>query len=91
MLYIPDWLTESLNARCPGFLETDRALAPKAVKTRPLVLRLEDWIDEHVFGFAKQGGYFFAISYYAIRDPRYRRAEVCCSECVKKWKKEARS
>ena len=77
-----DWLAEILNDRCPGFLETEKALTPKAAKTRPLVLRLEDWIEDHVFGFAKQEGSFFAISYYAIRDPRYQRAEVCWSECV---------
>jgi hypothetical protein len=72
---IPDWLAEILNDRCPGFLETEKELPPTAAKTRPLVLRLEDWIEEHVFGFAKREGYFFAISYYAIRDPRYQRAE----------------
>ena len=33
---IPDWLAEILNARVPGFLETERALTPKAAKTRPL-------------------------------------------------------
>ena len=84
---IIDWLAEILQNRCPGFLEAEKALPPKAAKTRPLVLRLEDWIEEHVFGFAKQEGYFFAISYYAIRDPRYQRAEVCWSECVDRWSK----
>ena len=85
---IPDWLAELLNDRCPGFLETEKVLPPTAAKTRPLVLRLEDWIEEHVFGFAKREGYFFAISYYAIRDQRYQRAEVCWSECVHRWKKD---
>jgi hypothetical protein len=84
---IPDWLIEVLNARVPGFIETERALTPKAAKTRPLHFRLEDWIDEHFFAFAKQEGSFFAITYYAIRDPRYQRAEVCWSECTEKWKK----
>ena len=84
---IPDWLVEILNARVPGFIETERALTPKAAKTRPLHFRLEDWIDEHIFAFAKQEGSFFAITYYAIRDPRYQRAEVCWSECTEKWKK----
>ena len=84
---ISDWLAEILNARCPGFLETEKELTPKAAKNRPLPLRLEDWIDEHVFDFAKKEGWFNAITYYAIRDPRYQRAEVCWSECVEKWKK----
>ena len=84
---IPDWLGEILNERCPGFLQTEKELTPKAAKNRPLPLRLEDWIDEHVFVFAKKEGWFNAITYYAIRDPRYQRAEVCWSECVEKWKK----
>jgi hypothetical protein len=84
---IPDWLVEILKTRVPGFLETERALTPKAVKTRPLHFRLEDWIDENIFSFAKQEGSFFAITYYAVRDPRYQRAEVCWSECTEKWQK----
>jgi len=84
---IPDWLLEILNARVPGFIETERALTPKPAKARPLHFRLEDWIDDHMFGFAKQEDSFFAITYYAIRDPRYQRAEVCWSECTEKWKK----
>ena len=84
---IPDWLAEILNDRCPGFLQTEKALTPKATKDRPLPLRLEDWIDEHIFEFAKKEGWFSAITYYAVRDPRYQRAEVCWSECVEKWKK----
>jgi hypothetical protein len=84
---IPDWLAEVLDARCPGFLDTENVLPPTAVKTRPLVLRLEDWIDEHFFEFAKKERWFNAITYYAIREPRYQRAEVCWSECVRKWKK----
>jgi hypothetical protein len=84
---VPNWLVETLNARCPGFLETVGALSAKAAKTRPLHLRLEDWIDEHVFELAKKEGWSNAITYYAVRDPRYQRAEVCWSECVEKWKK----
>ena len=84
---IPDWLVEILNSRCPGFLENEKRLTPKAAKNRPLPLRLEDWIDDHIFGFAKQEGWFSAITFYAIREPRYQRAEVCWSECVERWKK----
>ena len=84
---IPDWLAEILDERCPGFLQTEIELTPKAAKSRPLPIRLEDWIDEHIFGFAKQEGWFNAIAFYAIREPRYQRAEVCWSECVERWKK----
>jgi hypothetical protein len=48
---------------------------------------LEYWIDDDIFGFAKQEGWFNAITFYAIREPRYQRAEVCWSECVERWKK----
>ena len=82
---IPDSIAGVLHSRCPGFLETTKALSPTAIKTRPLAIRLEDWIDDHVFGFAKQEGWFNAITYYAMRDPRYQRAEVCWSECVESW------
>ena len=85
--HILDWVAEILQNRCPSFMEAEKALAPRARKTRPLPLRLEDWIDDHVFGFAKQEGWFNAITFYAIRDPRYQRAEVCWSECVARWKK----
>jgi hypothetical protein len=84
---IPDWLVDILKELCPGFLERDKTLTAKAMKEKPLALRLEDWIDEHIFGFAKNEGWFNAITYYAVRDPRYQRAEVCWSECVEKWRR----
>jgi len=84
---IPDWLVTIFNERVPGLLQSEKQLTPKAAKGRPLPLRLEDWIDDHVFGFAKQEGWFNAITFYAIREPRYQRAEVCWSECVERWKK----
>jgi hypothetical protein len=63
---IPEWLAETLNDRAPGFLESENQLTPKAAKGRPLPLRLEDWIDDHIFGFAKQEGWFNAIAFYAV-------------------------
>jgi hypothetical protein len=84
---IPDWLGAILQRRCPGFLEKDKALSSKASQKQPPALRLEDWIDDNAFRVARREGWFFAVTYYAVRDPRYQRAEVCWSECVKKWKK----
>lgn len=84
---IPDWLVEILKSRCPGFLENVGRLTPQAARERPLPLRLEDWIDDHIFGFAREEGWFSAITFYAVREPRYRRAEVCWSESVERWKK----
>jgi hypothetical protein len=85
---IPDWLGGILDERCPGFLEREKALTPTSAKEKPFALHLEDWIDEHIFGFAKNEGWFNAITYYAVRDPRYQRAEVCWSGCVARWKKK---
>ena len=84
---IPNWLVEILDKSCPGFLENEKRPMPKGGRNRPLPLRLEDWIEDHIFGFAKQEGWFNAVTYYAVRDPRYQRAEVYWSECVEKWKK----
>jgi len=80
---MPEWLSTIVDQRCPGFLEGSGTRA----STRPIELRLEDWMDEHIFGFARQEGWFNALQFYAIRDPRYQRAEVCWSECVRKWGK----
>jgi hypothetical protein len=80
-------MAEILKTRCPGFLETQEDLSCKAATNRPLALRLDDWIDAGIFDFAKQEGWFNAIAYYAIREPRYQRAEVCWSECVDGWRK----
>lgn len=78
---MPEWLWTIVDQRCPGFLQGENGKA----SNRPLKLRLEDWMDEHIFGFARKEGWFNAVQFYAIRDPRYQRAEVCWSECVKKW------
>jgi hypothetical protein len=85
---VPNWLGGILDERCPGFLEREKALTPTSTKEKPFALHLEDWIDEHIFGFAKNEGWFNAITYYAVRDPRYQRAEVCWSGCVARWKKK---
>ena len=84
---VPAWLTPALQTRCPGFPEKVNATSSRASLKRPLALRLEDWIEDNIFGEAKQKGWLFAVAYYAVRDPRYQRAEVYWSDCVKKWKK----
>jgi hypothetical protein len=83
---IPVWLLPILDERCPGFLVSEQPLPAKAAKARPLALRLEDWIEANVFAFARQENWFSALQYYAIRDPRYQRAEVCWSESIESWK-----
>jgi len=83
---IPAWLVQILDERCPGFVNNSTK-SKLDDSEKPLPLHLEDWIEAEVFGFARQGGWFNAIAYYAIRDSRYQRAEVCWAECIKKWKK----
>jgi hypothetical protein len=84
---IPDWLAELLRQRCPGFVEDLARPGSKAPEARPDYLRLEDWIDENIFGFTKREGWFNAISFYALRELRYQRAQAYWSECVERWKK----
>jgi hypothetical protein len=82
---VPDWLIGILNDRCPGFLQSEARLALQETAAKPIYLRLEDWIDDHIFAFARDEGWFNALQFCAVRDPRYHRAEVCWSECGKKW------
>ncbi len=84
---LPAWLRDVLDDRCPGFLEKEGRGAERPASKRPLHLCLEDWIEGEVFGSTKKEGWFNAVAYYAIRDPRYQKAEGCWSECVKKWKR----
>jgi hypothetical protein len=84
---LPARLVPILDQRCLGFLAHEEQLTSKAAEVRPLALRLEDWIEDKIFGFARHENWFSAIQYYAIRDPRYQRAEVCWARCVKQWKK----
>lgn len=86
---IPDNVVGELNQRCPGFLESAAAYR----RTHPrepefLWLRLISWIDEHVFGFAKQEGWAHALGYYAARDPRSDRVRAYWARCDKKWKQK---
>jgi hypothetical protein len=84
---IPASLRDVLADRCPGFLEKEGRAAERPTSKRPLHLCLEDWIEDEVFGSIKKEGWLNAVAYYAIRDLRYRKAEGCWSECVKKWKR----
>jgi len=82
---LPASLRDVLDDRCPGFLEKEERSVEGPASKRPLHLCLEDWIEDEVFGSIKKEGWFNAVAYYAIRDPRYQKAEGWRSECVKKW------
>ena len=85
---IPDWLARRLDERCPGFVAAEKQSIVKRPKDAPLApVRLGQWIDERIFAFAEQGGWLLAITFYAVREPRYQRASACWSESVRKWQK----
>jgi len=85
---VPDWLARSVDQACPGFLDADEKYLARHPKESMLIMvRLGQWIDEQMFGFAKQGGWLPAITYYATRDIRFQKASACWSECVRKWQK----
>ena len=85
---IPDWLARKLDEACPGFLASEKKhmlTHPKEASLAPV--RLGQWIDENIFGFAKQGGWLLAITYYAVRETRFQKASAYWSESVQKWQK----
>jgi hypothetical protein len=85
---MPVWLAKMLDRRCPGFIEDQLRCDSDHSKTYPpLSVRLLFWSQEHMFGRANNEGWFDAVQFYAIRDPRSKRAEAYWSECVKKWRK----
>ena len=84
---IPEWLAKKLNEMCPGFLAADKDKAARGTKDAGLAaIRLGEWIDDQVFAFAERGGWLPAVTFYAVREPRYQRASTCWSESVEKWR-----
>jgi hypothetical protein len=85
---VPDWLAKKLNELCPGFLESENQyLATHSNESSRTPIRLGQWIDDQIFHFAQQGGWFLAITFYAVRESRYRKASAYWSQSVQKWTK----
>jgi len=83
---IPEWLAGKLKEMCPGFLDAEERNAGTDTKRAELAaIRLGEWIDDHIFAFAEKGGWLPAVTFYAVREPRYQRASTCWSESVEKW------
>ena len=82
----PDLLARKLDEACPGFLGAEKQYLLRHPKEATLApVRLGQWIDERIFGFAKQGGWLLAITFCAVRETRYQKASACWSESVQKW------
>jgi hypothetical protein len=83
---IPEWLARKLNEMCPGFLDAEERKAGRDTRAAELAaIRLGEWIDNQIFAFAEKGGWLPAVTFYAVREPRYQRAATCWSESVKTW------
>lgn len=85
---IPSWLARKLDEMCPGFLSAEKQYSVNApTETVPAPIRLGQWIDEHIFGFAQQAGWLPAITYYAVRESRYQGHQ---SAGPKRWRNGVR-
>ena len=84
---IPEWLAGKLKELCPGFLDAEELKAGRDTKAAELAaIRLSEWIDDQIFAFAEKGGWLPAVTFYAVREPRYQRASTCWSKSVKQWR-----
>jgi hypothetical protein len=85
---IPEVLARKLDELCPGFLGAENEYVAKHPKEASLApIRLGQWIDERIFGFAEKGGWLSAITFYAVREPRYQKASACWSESAQRWQR----
>lgn len=74
---VPDWLARRLDEMCPGVVAGEKQWTAKRPKDAALApVRLGEWIDAYIFAFAKKGGWPPAITFYAVREPRYQRAFI---------------
>ena len=79
---VPQWLAETINKRCPGFLrfaEEQPANDPRNPSS--LWSRLERWINERVFAKPRREGWMDAVGYYAVRDLAALRDEAYWYYC----------
>lgn len=85
---VPESLARKLDEACPGFRAAEKKYLLKHPKEATLTpVRLGQWIEENIFGFAKQGGWLLAVTYYAVRETRFQKVSACWSESVQKWQK----
>ena len=72
---------------CPGFLAAEKDKTARHAKNAGgSAIRLGEWVDDQIFAFAGRGGWLPAVTFYAVREPRYQRASTCWSESVQRWR-----
>jgi hypothetical protein len=80
----PSRLKAILKERCAGFVKDDM----RVNESRPLVHGLDEWIHNHIFGHAKQEGWFDAVIFYAVRNPLSEGSWAHWEYCEKTWKRK---
>lgn len=63
---LPDWLRQQIDQRCPGFLDG----RGKSSNHESIWVDLSNWVDEHFFRPARDGGWLDALYFYSGRDAR---------------------
>jgi hypothetical protein len=79
----PSWLEAILRKRCPGFTEE----VARSEKPELLGLQLLPWVQNQVFGSAKQAGWLDALVFYGFRDTRSQGYWTYWEHCDSEWKK----
>jgi len=83
-------LATTLRRRLPGFMEHENEYAKTHNNEKRLPWqRLSEWIDEQVFESPLKDGWLDAVTFYAVRDPRYQRAAAYWAECQRRWKRKS--
>jgi len=84
--HLPGWLKQRLEEMCPGFIASETDRSQRHAGDARLAVSLGKWIDEHIFAFAAQAGWLPAVTFYAVRDPRYGKVSRYWSESTKNWR-----
>jgi hypothetical protein len=85
--HFPEWLAETVDKRCPGFLRFVAEQRLDDPRSPPFFwYYLERWISERIFGRAWREGWMNAVGHYAVRDLAALRDEAYWSYCERQWK-----
>ena len=82
---MPSSVAELLRERCPGFMEELNADGVCLDDATTVWRRLIAWIDRHIFGFAKAGGWFEAITLFARSSLHAERTVSYWAACDLAW------